>query len=739
MSMAAQSAYSHVAADPAQLLSTWPMSAPNHLPAVSLGPLDTNTAFQPATYDSYGASFQTSPQEFIAPQQSSYIQEEGVDQTAYDALSLGLEVNSGIPYNGNAMTFQANLGNMPNVQAMNINWPEVHQTLADYMGTSPIPAPLFTGGFALGSPSDDSFDIASCTSGESSSWGMMQAQPLVQTGFIHNPEQTLHPRSWSDSSSEKDQHQTGTSWDESYVNIPSGGLDSPSSESGSHSSENSFYMVPNPQPSPPTLTTTTVKPIAMRRQSSQKKSPTSPTSARNARFSKTPIVKQSTGTTTKATTAAVKRAVGVPAGKEESKRVGRRKGPLSADQRKQASEIRKLGACIRCRFLKKTCDKGEPCAGCQPSHARLWLVPCTRVDIKDLGYFIKGWKVDYERHVTCGVSVSNIKGFSDQEQCLFITHGYGHYIPLKAREVFVRDESVFLVDWIESHSGSMETFMKETARLSAGADGVPHSILHEYLDHHIDSGFEFFVDEHFQGTPFVTELLKIAYRFYAKEKTPVIRNALKFVLAYNLTQSICLLKGFPYESEAEAIGHIDDARSEFNGQVVAPMMINFQVKTAMAELWRELQKSLLEDLSTLYSSIYSKDKLKNWPTIFMLASLLLVVWEEMQFDSRYREQDQKVADKFCHDMESTPVGVIVGLFSAISQKVPAFSEWDTQKHHALLGSNPNVCDAMEEVCTGVQKHDKYLRTRQANKVKFDREDFDCFSNMFISKLVIKSH
>lgn len=36
------------------------------------------------------------------------------------------------------------------------------------------------------------------------------------------------------------------------------------------------------------------------------------------------------------------------------KRVGKRKGPLNPDQRKQASEIRKLRACLRCKFLKKT-------------------------------------------------------------------------------------------------------------------------------------------------------------------------------------------------------------------------------------------------------------------------------------------------------------------------------------------------------------------------------------------------
>lgn len=54
-------------------------------------------------------------------------------------------------------------------------------------------------------------------------------------------------------------------------------------------------------------------------------------------------------------------------------------------------------------------------------------------------------------------------------------------------------------------------------------------------------------------------------------------------------------------------------------------------------------------------------------------------------------------EKFCNDMETTPVGVIVGLFQAISQKLPAFTDWETHKHHHLLNSNPDVCNTMTEV------------------------------------------
>jgi hypothetical protein len=389
---------------------------------------------------------------------------------------------------------------------------------------------------------------------------------------------------------------------------------------------------------------------------------------------------------------------------EGEKRVGRRKGPLRPEQRKQASEIRKLRACLRCKFLKKTCDKGEPCAGCQPSHARLWQVPCTRIDIKEIGYFLKDWKFDYERHISLGFSVGNIKGFSDTEKTLFITHGYGHMLPVTAREVYVRDETCLKLDWVEANSCSPDAYEVGTAKLSAGMEGISTTMLSDYLDRHIDGTgtFEKFVDDYFEGTPFLSQMLKTAYRFYFKTGSTIIKKALKLVLAYNLTLHITMVEGVP--TEESFVGKIEEQTSKFFGKTMAPVMINFQIKCAMADMWRELHKDVLEELSSLYSSVYSGDKLKNWPTIFILASVLLAVWECMQFDCHYRVPDSAAVEKFCNDMETTPVGVVVGLFQAISQKLPSFLEWDTSKHQTLLASNMDVCNTMSEVREHVTRY-----------------------------------
>ena len=65
-------------------------------------------------------------------------------------------------------------------------------------------------------------------------------------------------------------------------------------------------------------------------------------------------------------------------------------------------------------------------------------------------------------------------------------------------------------------------------------------------------------------------------------------------------------------------------------------------------------------------------------------------------------------EKFCNDMETTPVGVVVGLFQAISQKLPAFGEWDSRKHQQLLGNNPNVSMAMDEVRDHVNRFGTFI-------------------------------
>ncbi|KAI9798531.1 MAG: hypothetical protein M1825_005336 [Sarcosagium campestre] len=673
------------------LVNDWPI----HTSQPSYAPDATSLASHfPA---SFAGGFQSSPVDYMQPGQAPL--QTGIPLDPYP-LPLGS--------NGEVLHWNYDFENELMAYAAN------QQGLSDNS--------LTHRSLSSGSPTD-TFEVRSLTSsGSDNGWATIDYQSYqdAQHGAVFNPGETLHIRTSSDSSQSEATGYTRNSMD-SFEDIAYP-LTSPDSDV-----HTDLYQLQHQHS--PISPSAVVDPVPIKSSNSPARSPVS--QRVHSPPSRKPSRKSPTAKSTKPT---IRRPAQNPR-KDTEKRVGRRRGPLLPEQRKQASEIRKLRACLRCKFLKKTCDKGEPCAGCQPSHARLWQVPCTRIDIKDVAYFMKDWKTDFERHVSLSLSVSNIKGFSSSERSLYITHGYGFVLPITAREVYVRDENCFSVDWTESIHETPLEFVVPTAKLSAGMEGISTTLLSEYLDKHIDGRFEQWVDDYFEGTPFLTEMLKTAYRFYLRERQPVVRKALKLVLAYNLTMHVTLVEGLTDEETLE--GQVTDEDSKYKGKTLAPVMINFQVKTALANMWRELQKDILEELSSLYSSVYSGDKLKNWPTIFILATILLSVWEEMQFDCHYRSPDSGAVEKFCKDMETIPVGVIVGLFCAISQKLPSFSEWDTRKHHHLLNSNRSVCDALTEVREHVTKYEHYLKSR--NEACFDRSDFDCLSNKFLSKLVIRAN
>ncbi|KAK4147552.1 uncharacterized protein C8A04DRAFT_8901 [Dichotomopilus funicola] len=674
-------------------------------------------------FNAYASNFQQPPIEYLPA-------------TTQATLDAGLQLEPGF-------TTISPIDTTSRVVSWGPNWQDFDQSLG-FQQHDGLPRVRSLGSH---SPTGTYLEVLSLGSGSDNGWTSVdmygnvdtfsQPQPS-QSPAIFNPGQTLHLRTHSDSS---DANSLGyeevpfpyspfSPASDGFVDLTNNHRNCLHGEHHHHGSTSPELISPTTAVAPlPVKTVVANRPVVASGSSGSGSVSTSPPARRNSGTRKSPIAK--------ATKPVIRR---TSTGKKDGtgeKKVGRRRGPLLPEQRKQASEIRKLRACLRCKFLKKTCDKGEPCAGCQPSHARLWQVPCTRIDIKDIGYFMKDWKADYERHLGRGMSVFNVKGFAQKETLMWITHGYGFCLPVMVREVYVADESCFQLDWVEStleDQGPID-FEIRTERLDVGQDGISMETLHEYLDKHIDEGFEQFIDDHFEGTPFITEIFKTAYRFYTKERLPVIRKALKLVVAYNLTLHITMVEQPQTEEPME--GQIDDEDSKYYGKVVAPVMINFQIKCAMADMWRELQKDILEELSALYSSVYSGERLKNWPTIFMLASILLAVWEEIQFDCHYRVPDPVAVDKFCSDMETVPVGVIVGLFHAISQKLPAFTEWDTRRHGQLLNNNPAVCEAMTEVRQHVIKHEAYLKTRSESK--FDRYDFDSLSNKLLSKLVIRSN
>jgi len=58
------------------------------------------------------------------------------------------------------------------------------------------------------------------------------------------------------------------------------------------------------------------------------------------------------------------------------------RGKFAPDRRKEVRELRKVGACLRCRMLKKVCSQETPCQTCAAVEApRLWKHSCVRTKL----------------------------------------------------------------------------------------------------------------------------------------------------------------------------------------------------------------------------------------------------------------------------------------------------------------------------------------------------------------------
>ena len=217
-------------------------------------------------------------------------------------------------------------------------------------------------GLDSSSPTDSYLEVRSLNSSSSDNgWSFvehphMQFSGLPDPGIFIDPNQTLHDQSVSDSSYASSSSLGSSSGFVEVFHRPL--VPSPtasSSEMGANvpppftsvprriSYDSSDSLSPTAVASP--VSTSRPVPIPERKDASPSAASHSSTSSSSASPTKITVSSKTDGMRVR------KQSGG---GKAEERRVGKRKGPLNPNQRKQASEIRKLRACLRCRFLKKT-------------------------------------------------------------------------------------------------------------------------------------------------------------------------------------------------------------------------------------------------------------------------------------------------------------------------------------------------------------------------------------------------
>ncbi|ETN38294.1 uncharacterized protein HMPREF1541_06325 [Cyphellophora europaea CBS 101466] len=68
-----------------------------------------------------------------------------------------------------------------------------------------------------------------------------------------------------------------------------------------------------------------------------------------------------------------------------AERSSRRLGPLSIEGRRNANQVRDIGACLRCSCMKEKCDRNLPCGNCHDKKGRKWKLGCVRETLEYRG------------------------------------------------------------------------------------------------------------------------------------------------------------------------------------------------------------------------------------------------------------------------------------------------------------------------------------------------------------------
>lgn len=326
---------------PPAFMRNWPASAQDLSNLYAL-----NTQFPDSSYETFEAPYQTSPTNYMAT------------NTQFDA-GIGSGLDASLIMERSYLAIPSQLTQNHNLQHMTpmpTNLLNISTTTTDFVGSGTrhtLPEMTLdmniSQQFPEGSYYSDSFfeglDVQSLSSSEAGWASIDRTSPHF--GAITNPAQALHPRTYSDSSSEHEQPPANSWSTGGYVDAQPQAMSSPETESTGDIdfyTDQSRYQEIEQRSPPAVVTTAQVQPIAIRQSTGpQQRTSVSPVAGKKAR--KSPLSKAS------------KTLVKVPAQNAKTdtdKKVGKRKGPLSADRRKQAGEIRKLGACLRCRYLKKT-------------------------------------------------------------------------------------------------------------------------------------------------------------------------------------------------------------------------------------------------------------------------------------------------------------------------------------------------------------------------------------------------
>lgn len=153
---------------------------------------------------------------------------------------------------------------------------------------------------------------------------------------------------------------------------------------------------------------------------------------------------------------------------------------FSDNRRKEVGEVRRRGACIRCRMLKKPCSEGTPCNTCKTvGSARLWKGSCLRTRLADeFPLWSTGLFASKAQSAVQEVAQSLEKTFTEAEVEICLCPQSDSYVALPAKK-YDQNESAKQRAAVDAYGGE-DPDLRLRAHFDAHTDSPPFYLLGDH-------------------------------------------------------------------------------------------------------------------------------------------------------------------------------------------------------------------------------------------------------------------
>ncbi|KAF4965774.1 hypothetical protein FSARC_6445 [Fusarium sarcochroum] len=296
---------------------------------------------------------------------------------------------------------------------------------------------------------------------------------------------------------------------------------------------------------------------------------------------------------------------------------------FTAARRKEVQEVRKIGACIRCRILRKNCGKGTPCDTCRKVLApRVWRTGCVRTRLQE--------QLDlYSAGVQVVLSQNRINLLKNQLQ---MTHD-GTVIEVshfpETGKVIVLEAMVALLEPSESLAasrGSKDSFW-QVIMIDQDKEDVPGKV-----EAYMRDVFHLFIER--EPSKFMRVTLELALQQLAESEDDLLRKSLEL---WGLVESIDRERQWNVverpANENEEPRRIQEAKSENDADIYTTLCM--QLNAAAERKANNTSKALLSGMHR----VLQDSKVKVSFKMYLTAVIFLNCLEKSTWAFKAWEQD----------------------------------------------------------------------------------------------------